>query len=1477
MEKNISTSDKFKNYWSKSLLWSYFPHFFALLEFVYLLDKGCYLYYYDDRFFKDGHLINSYKVFSKQSYYNERSFVYARYFIASSILLVLPFFDLGKAKYMMLIITAILFLYCMFTLDGIFQRRQSFLTLYMMTIFFRVVRYQSFFDNFALCFSYLLEFNGMTPSSYHFFSTNAVFVWLFFFISLYLSNTFFRVYFRLWDSIRLLLVLKRKTTIAKIEMNTIIETNLSVCILNNILPDLKAGISSPFIENLPEEQKSNDINRQEKEQEKVNENSDVLFHNKHSNYFINLAIEKKLIIPYTEGSLKIEDLKRIRGVDRRKAVLIGAAIDKGGSRDCALAVERERKFFDMMDMIAKEYNITPIRRFGRVWVSLMGFFNNKNTSRYIKNNKFDSTNCYYSLLFCIDVKKIATDLGIKITFALEMNHITGGFVESYKFDIFGPEIRWVMRMLDTNCNEIIIGDTVMYHANMKKKQKFEISIGFDRKMVSFPWEKDTKDEIIIVHNLSDLYKYLEEERKRKALTIFSKYYLIISKYDSINLEYPLISIYNIFQQQSSKLKTDSSHKANTSISANSVANDSNNPVSSNSFTLRNAFSKGSFFSSNSINYEDRFKINSLTNNSNVGSSNSIANHPASSNQTSVNNNISNITNITNSNATTNLAHPTNLNNIALDKNAPNTSTTVSKSEKKSDDPVSFFQSEIVDPFELKKIEDEKLMKFFCIIHSLKKGIQDISSESLIISNFLPKHASFQQNVRPKKTIEDYPISNVTSAVEFLLDSILPTTHNSLVDSTTSTTLNNEYDETEIANITSLLEQYNISPSDPILDDFLSSDCLTKFYSLDEISLIKLNENKKKSSSNSSILLFIFHPFISFYNMFFKSLENNNSTASSGFGSNFLTTLLTSDEEQRIMQDNLKSCVRKVSYPNFLFIFGLFDEDVFSKSNKKESLVMDGYILDFLKIIYNQLFKIKGKNKEKYSISSSETKENSFELFKREDEEIVNAKISEKSENILINENDNLNLKVKEKIKKHKRNRLLTNLLEFLLDHDILERFKEHDFCTFDEFVKAIGSDITRLNVFYAVLLSIEHSNYNLFFFITKLRWQYFLKASDYNSININTDTIDYHIFYSKTFFQVNIRLFIEESWESYYHLIEFIESKPFLQYIINVISNFFSKSSNKISPLYQTQLPLTYHKVSSPDSVESSSTQDQQVELTKSVQKRSHCNHKTTITNSIFNKLLNWRDYSTINKTMYTNNLLTTFIEIIIFFSTIYSIKSILLLELNDINKQERFNISLFTIIFIVYWILSQTILRSEGFIIILFLHGLIYIFFPITLLKNFNNNGGIFPIYNPNKIFYGDFGGDVLFSIFLTFHIPISLHQHPYIVYIDIILYKIIFFIRTIAVDNDYYSTLNNSAYNFFNTSSEISIICILLIIGVVIWFMQIVIYITYLVENKLIPHSLKQYELQLYDIKYFDKHINDNVPPFLLANRSSPKWYIY
>jgi hypothetical protein len=109
-------------------------------------------------------------------------------------------------------------------------------------------------------------------------------------------------------------------------------------------------------------------------------------------------------------------------------------------------------FRGLLFRVASRHGVTLFRRFGEVWLGSVGFFTSFET---------DFDNCQRAIEFAREVCLLQSSISCRLTVALELGNLVGGFLDVPCFDVFGHEMRWVLMMAELNLFEkIILGESI---------------------------------------------------------------------------------------------------------------------------------------------------------------------------------------------------------------------------------------------------------------------------------------------------------------------------------------------------------------------------------------------------------------------------------------------------------------------------------------------------------------------------------------------------------------------------------------------------------------------------------------------------------------------------------------------------------------------------------------------------------------------------------------------------------------------------------------------------------------------------------------------------------------------------------------------------------------------------------------------------------------------------------------------------------
>eukprot|EP01035_Chromulina_nebulosa_P023532 gene23532-30511_t len=180
-------------------------------------------------------------------------------------------------------------------------------------------------------------------------------------------------------------------------------------------------------------------------------------HSNPSESILEAATKEEIVLDLSSTSLLADKLLSIEGfLDRRKMSIIvirREVVSRSDSKGCALTSLSEENFQNLLTTLAARRKITFVRMFGGSWIGCVGFFDSWGT---------DLLNCHSILEFAGEVSSLETNniLG-KLSIAVEFGDVIGGFQDSFSFDLFGQEIRWLLMMTELNLyGQIILGESI---------------------------------------------------------------------------------------------------------------------------------------------------------------------------------------------------------------------------------------------------------------------------------------------------------------------------------------------------------------------------------------------------------------------------------------------------------------------------------------------------------------------------------------------------------------------------------------------------------------------------------------------------------------------------------------------------------------------------------------------------------------------------------------------------------------------------------------------------------------------------------------------------------------------------------------------------------------------------------------------------------------------------------------------------------
>lgn len=449
----------------------------------------------------------------------------AKFVLFSLMQIFLPLFLPYKFKnsFFVSIITAAAFVLSIGQLEHFFE---SGLLGYSLTaIILRTVSNKTFIDNFAICCSITLNSilaNAVTPSS---FFIRTIYLWAHFataYIAMYIQE---RISKRIFDHMHLLIQLQSMTLSERAHGESIVQDNLSPEILHHLFPCdqsmpnsqhsvdqplgtlSRAGTASSLVRKFSLGKKSGrafiDESRVPRVENVENQNA--------FDAVADAAISEGIVLPFSESLVSVRQLQSINGngyslslshciysllaltagVDRRSTVIIALSRYMKEGQEAAIVGKEELYFQQLVTALAARHKITFVRMFGSTWIGCLGFFDSWG------NETADSQ---HGILFACEVLSLERSVREKVSIALDFGYIVGGFLGSPRFDLFGPEVRWVLLIVELKLvGKVFIGESIKKTCNLFLNRKSSegcvaeslLWLDISQMIVHPPWEVDT--------------------------------------------------------------------------------------------------------------------------------------------------------------------------------------------------------------------------------------------------------------------------------------------------------------------------------------------------------------------------------------------------------------------------------------------------------------------------------------------------------------------------------------------------------------------------------------------------------------------------------------------------------------------------------------------------------------------------------------------------------------------------------------------------------------------------------------------------------------------------------------------------------------------------------------------------------------------------------------------------------------------------
>jgi hypothetical protein len=343
--------------------------------------------------------------------------------------------------------------YCCIYVLGLATDLTSTNALVSMTLIYRLATDKSFFDNFAIL---LVHFSALRDYSVR----PRLFLAAAFVFGAILSHQLRKKLHAVWDAACFLLIYQHAYSM---------ELATSRKIIAGSGPD---GIMASLKSEVPTVKSINEIRSTDKDKDRP-----VLVE----------AVKCGLIPDPNEVSrlLNAANSKMRIGLRRYPLAVIAFKPIVFSDHDCMLQTIRQYELFAIIDQLAKEKDVHCVRRIGGAWIGCVGFTSSLGTG---------SNDCHRAILLAISVFAFARKRNIAVSCAIGYGTVTGGYIGSCNFDMFGEEIRWVLNHIEMRRSEIMVSEVVHFmvakmRENDNSSQLFKLEVSVVPSLTSSDSEK----------------------------------------------------------------------------------------------------------------------------------------------------------------------------------------------------------------------------------------------------------------------------------------------------------------------------------------------------------------------------------------------------------------------------------------------------------------------------------------------------------------------------------------------------------------------------------------------------------------------------------------------------------------------------------------------------------------------------------------------------------------------------------------------------------------------------------------------------------------------------------------------------------------------------------------------------------------------------------------------------------------------------
>ena len=380
-------------------------------------------------------------------------------------------------------LTATITIVCILTMESLEGRQQSCATYLGVAVIYRLFVNKTVFDNLALCIAYSADVSALNNDAQDWFVISRLYIWGSFVLVQIIRYLFRKVCYRIWEHIRVVLIYREKSKKESDIAKKLLESHIvedptgrgtSVSLKSQIdVVDSVVGSSVTHNE-------GDELDQNPEEDRKVKLRREI----------VEAATKADILAPFSDVRVEVDRVKSFEGVKMRPSAVIAFKQNVDDERGVVLSGACDFSFHDVLDNLAKNHRISCVRRFGDVWIGLVG-------SKQTWGSH--GSDCYHAIQMACEVMVTAEKRQWSVACAIDHGAVVGGFIGNPAFDIFGPEVRWVLTHVEMKkVQEVLVSSSVKQLIS-RRKETDEKEVTF-HKVLTDPIVRSTgEDKVVLNH------------------------------------------------------------------------------------------------------------------------------------------------------------------------------------------------------------------------------------------------------------------------------------------------------------------------------------------------------------------------------------------------------------------------------------------------------------------------------------------------------------------------------------------------------------------------------------------------------------------------------------------------------------------------------------------------------------------------------------------------------------------------------------------------------------------------------------------------------------------------------------------------------------------------------------------------------------------------------------------------------------------